>query len=393
MAEVLKKLVTIAPTHCHLFITELADSVRSLTRSAMIELHGYGEGEKELLNTTVTEGTTILRVLQALSSLVSSLLEKQKEKDPHLRPDIDYNSALSQVRDINSVLEPLWLELSSCIIKIESCSDSAAGLPTSARSLASTSNDSVLPPLPVPPGTQNILPYIESFFVACEKLCPGQSGASHDFETANSSDVEDATTAGGQKFPGTNLKAEEKHVAFVKFSEKHRKLLNAFIRQNAGLLEKSLSLMLKVPRFIDFDNKRAYFRSKMKHQHDHHHNPLRISVRRSYILEDSYNQLRLRPEQDLKGRLTVHFRGEEGVDAGGLTREWFQSLSRAIFDKGALLFTTVGNESTFQPNPNSVYQTEHLSYFKFVGRVVGVFLIAFVVFQSVMIFVTNLFVP
>ena len=46
-------------------------------------------------------------------------------------------------------------------------------------------------------------------------------------------------------------------------------------------------------------------------------------------------------------------------------------LSRVIFDKGALLFTTVGNDSTFQPNPNYVFQTEHLSYFKFVGRVVS----------------------
>jgi hypothetical protein len=66
----------------------------------------------------------------------------------------------------------------------------------------------------------------------------------------------------------------------------------------------------------------------------------------------------------------VQFQGEEGIDAGGLTREWYQLLSRVIFDKGALLFTTVGNNATFQPNPNSVYQTEHLSYFKFVGRVV-----------------------
>ncbi|GJU64894.1 E3 ubiquitin protein ligase UPL1-like protein [Tanacetum coccineum] len=74
--------------------------------------------------------------------------------------------------------------------------------------------------------------------------------------------------------------------------------------------------------------------------------------------------------QDLKGRLNVHFQGEEGIDAGGLTREWYQLLSRVIFDKGALLFTTGGNNATFQPNPNSVCQTEHLSYFKFVGHVV-----------------------
>ncbi|KAI3715129.1 hypothetical protein L6452_22098 [Arctium lappa] len=73
----------------------------------------------------------------------------------------------------------------------------------------------------------------------------------------------------------------------------------------------------------------------------------------------------------MKRQLNVHFQGEEGIDVGGLTREWYQSLSRVIFDKGALLFTTVGNNATFQPNPNSVYQTDHLSYFKFVGRVVA----------------------
>ncbi|PPR94337.1 hypothetical protein GOBAR_AA26326 [Gossypium barbadense] len=176
--------------------------------------------------------------------------------------------------------------------------------------------------------------------------------------------------SGSQKFQIHKAYGSPDHLPSA--HTKHRKLLNAFIRQNPGLLEKSFSLMLKVPRFVDFDNKRAHFRSKIKHQqHDHHHSPLRISVRRAYILEDSYNQLRLRSTQDLKGRLTVHFQGEEGIDAGGLTREWYQLLSRVIFDKGALLFTTVGNESTFQPNPNSVYQTEHLSYFKFVGRVVG----------------------
>ncbi|OVA01819.1 Ubiquitin-associated domain/translation elongation factor EF-Ts [Macleaya cordata] len=364
VAEVLKKLVAIAPTHCHLFITELAASVQTLSRSAIDELNIFGEAEKALLSTTSSDGTAILRVLQALSSLVTSLLEK--EKDPQGK---DHNDALSQVREINAVLEPLWLELSTCISKIESYSDSAPDLIPASRTLAPTTTG-VMPPLPA--GTQNVLPYIESFFVTCEKLDPTQSGAAQDFCAVGTSEVGDATTsAGQQRTSGSTAKADEKHIAFVKFSEKHRKLLNSFIRQNPGLLEKSFSLMLKVPRFIDFDNKRAHFRSKIKHQHDHHHSPLRISVRRAYILEDSYNQLRMRSTQDLKGRLTVHFQGEEGIDAGGLTREWYQLLSRVIFDKGALLFTTVGNESTFQPNPNSVYQTEHLSYFKFVGRVVG----------------------
>ena len=362
VAEVMKKLVAIAPTHCNLFITELAEAVQKLTKTAMDELRLFSEAVKALLSTTSSDGAAILRVLQALSSLVSSLSEKEKEKEK------EHAAPLSQVWDINAALDPLWLELSTCISKIESYSDSTPEASSSYRT--STSKPSGVTP-PLPAGTHNILPYIESFFVVCEKLHPALPAPGHELSVPVVSETEDASTSNQQKASVPAVKNDEKHIAIVKFSEKHRKLLNAFIRQNPGLLEKSFSLLLKVPRFIDFDNKRAHFRSKIKHQHDHHHSPLRISVRRAYSLEDSYNQLRMRSTQDLKGRLTVHFQGEEGIDAGGLTREWYQLLSRVIFDKGALLFTTVGNESTFQPNPNSVYQTEHLSYFKFVGRVVS----------------------
>ncbi|XP_031386394.1 E3 ubiquitin-protein ligase UPL2-like isoform X2 [Punica granatum] len=371
VAEVIKKLVKAAPTHCHLFITELASVVRSLTKSAIDELQMFGEAIKALLSVTSSEGSAILRVLQALSSLVTTLKEKEKDqKVVEVLPEKDYSAALSQVWDINAALEPLWLELSNCISRIESYSDSSPEL-TSSRASKSVPSG-IMTPLPA--GSQNVLPYIESFFVVAEKLHPAQTGSGNDLSIAAVPELEDATASGSHRkapLPASSAKVDEKQVAFVKFSERHRKLLNAFIRQNPGLLEKSFSLLLKVPRFIEFDNKRAHFRSKIKHQHDHHHSPLRISVRRAYILEDSYNQLRMRSTDDLKGRLTVHFQGEEGIDAGGLTREWYQLLSRVIFDKGALLFTTVGNESTFQPNPNSVYQTEHLSYFKFVGRVVG----------------------
>lgn len=330
--------------------------MKNLTTSAMDELHRFSEIDKALITTTASDGAAILRVIQALSLLVASLnLEKEQAL-----PETDQTATLALVGDINSALEPLWTELSTCISKIESYSDMSPDVSDSST-ISSSRPSGTMPPLPA--GTQNILPYIESFFVMCEKLHPGNPGGTQEF----GANIDEATTS------GPSGKVDEKHVVFVKFSEKHRKLLNAFVRQNPGLLEKSFSLMLKVPRFIDFDNKRSHFRSKIKHQHDHHHSPLRISVRRAYILEDSYNQLRMRSTQDLKGRLTVHFQGEEGIDAGGLTREWYQLLSRVIFDKGALLFTTVGNDATFQPNPNSVYQTEHLSYFKFVGRVVSCF--------------------
>merc|ERR1712127_813614 len=65
------------------------------------------------------------------------------------------------------------------------------------------------------------------------------------------------------------------------------------------------------------------------------------------------------------------FQGEEGIDAGGVTREWYQILAREIFKPGYALFTPAADGSAFQPNPNSYIVTDHLNYFRFVGRVIG----------------------
>lgn len=398
VAEVLKKLATAAPPHRRLFVAELAEAARYLSGPAVEELHRLGDADTVAVSTTSVAGAAILRVLQALSALTSGL-GITTEQEAGAEVDNEQEDGLLLVRELNGALEILWQGLSVCVSKIESRlgnSTALAGPSSSAASVAANvvgaSPGSVAPPLP--PGTQKVLPFVEAFFVLCEKLktAPTPSGQQEP-HSATASEIKEAEASSHSSYlvlspPPTSpwsprqsqqsqqkkpeTEKTEKGMTFTRFADKHRRLLNAFVRQNPGLLEKSLCLMLKTPRLIDFDNKRAYFRSRIRQQHEQqHYSPLRIAVRRAYVLEDSYNQLRMRTPDELKGRLTVQFQGEEGIDAGGLTREWYQLLSRVTFDKGALLFTTVGNESTFQPNPNSVYQTEHLSYFKFVGRVVS----------------------
>ena len=58
-------------------------------------------------------------------------------------------------------------------------------------------------------------------------------------------------------------------------------------------------------------------------------------------------------------------------DAGVLTREWYLVLSREIFNPNYCLFTETADGTTFQPNPLSNINQNHLDYFKFVGRVIG----------------------
>ncbi|KAL7249065.1 hypothetical protein ACSBR1_011264 [Camellia fascicularis] len=367
--EVLKKLASVAAPHRKLFISELSELAHSLSSSAVSELNTLRNTHMLGLSAGSMAGPAILRVLQTLNSLTSVDGNKGVEVDGELEEH-------AIMLKLSVALEPLWQELSDCI----STTEAELAL-SSFSSIMSNTNvrehvpgpSSQSPPLP--PGTQRLLPFIEAFFVLCEKLQASNSTMQQDHADITAREVKEVTGTSAPSPSKCGVDSQKRldgAVTFVKFAEKHRRLLNAFVRQNPGLLEKSLCMILKAPRLIDFDNKRAYFRSRIRQQHEQHlSGPLRISVRRAYVLEDSYNQLRMRPALDLKGRLNVHFQGEEGIDAGGLTREWYQLLSRVIFDKGALLFTTVGNNATFQPNPNSVYQTEHLSYFKFVGRVVA----------------------
>lgn len=363
--KVIKKLAAVDVAHRRFFAKELSQLASGLSASTVRELATLSNTEKMSHSTGSMAGASLLRVLQVLSSLTSTI----DDGNPGTEKETEQEEQNIMER-LNMALEPLWQELSQCISMTEVQLDH-----TSATTTVSSVNPGdhalgVTAPSPISPGTQRFLPLIEAFFVLCEKI-QTPSILHQDQANVTAGEVKESALSLSSKTSVDSQKKIDGSLTFAKFAEKHKRLLNSFVRKNPSLLEKSLSMMLKAPRLIDFDNKKAYFRSRIKHQHDQHiSGPLRISVRRAYMLEDSYNQLRMRSLQDLRGRLNVQFQGEEGVDAGGLTREWYQLVSRVIFDKGALLFTTVGNDATFQPNPNSVYQNEHLSYFKFVGRMV-----------------------
>jgi E3 ubiquitin-protein ligase HUWE1 len=66
----------------------------------------------------------------------------------------------------------------------------------------------------------------------------------------------------------------------------------------------------------------------------------------------------------IRSRLDIVFEEEEGVDAGGLTREWYLLLVREIFRPQYALFSPLSNGVTYQPNPHSDANPEHLEYFK-----------------------------
>ncbi|XP_076247280.1 suppressor of deltex [Calliopsis andreniformis] len=101
-------------------------------------------------------------------------------------------------------------------------------------------------------------------------------------------------------------------------------------------------------------------------------NHIKISVNRQTLFEDSYHQIMNAEAFALRRRLYIIFKGEEGLDYGGVSREWFFLLSHEVLNPMYCLFE-YANKSNYslQINPASYVNPDHLQYFKFIGRFIA----------------------
>jgi len=100
-----------------------------------------------------------------------------------------------------------------------------------------------------------------------------------------------------------------------------------------------------------------------------------IEIRREFLLEDAFEKLY--PKQDgIKDRLRVQFidenyMHEEGIDGGGLTKEFLTKLTEKIFDPQFSFFTATPLDHRIYPNHLSVLVPNYTNLFRFFGMVVG----------------------
>ncbi|XP_036385342.1 E3 ubiquitin-protein ligase NEDD4-like isoform X6 [Megalops cyprinoides] len=128
-----------------------------------------------------------------------------------------------------------------------------------------------------------------------------------------------------------------------------------------------------VPYSREFKQKYDYFRKKLKKPADIP-NRFEMKLHRNNIFEESYRRIMsLKRPDTLKARLWIEFESEKGLDYGGVAREWFFLLSKEMFNPYYGLFEYSATDNyTLQINPNSgLCNEDHLSYFKFIGRVAG----------------------
>uniref|UniRef100_A0A1I8HY38 HECT-type E3 ubiquitin transferase n=1 Tax=Macrostomum lignano TaxID=282301 RepID=A0A1I8HY38_9PLAT len=99
---------------------------------------------------------------------------------------------------------------------------------------------------------------------------------------------------------------------------------------------------------------------------------VKIQVSRQNLMEDSFHQIMRIDPVDLRKRLYIQFKGEEGLDYGGLAREWFFHLSHELMNPMYCLFEYASNNNySLQINPGSSINPDHLQYFRFIGRFIA----------------------
>merc|ERR1711988_181650 len=161
-----------------------------------------------------------------------------------------------------------------------------------------------------------------------------------------------------------------------KFVGRHKLLLNILIRQTPSLLEKNFLPLILMPScrvHLDFDNKRTYFHSQMKYLRRECRSKRlpTLRFRRNDVFPMSQDYFRRIDSEDVWFPFQVAIYNEEGIDAGGLTREWYRILCKKIFDRNLALFTVASDGATYQPYDNSAINSDHLDNFFFVGRIIG----------------------
>ncbi|XP_036388948.1 itchy E3 ubiquitin protein ligase b [Megalops cyprinoides] len=148
----------------------------------------------------------------------------------------------------------------------------------------------------------------------------------------------------------------------------HNRKTTTYIDPRTG--KSSLENGPQITYVRDFKAKVQYFRFWCQQLSMPQH--IKITVSRKTLFEDSFQQIMSFNAQDLRRRLWIIFPGEEGLDYGGVAREWFFLLSHEVLNPMYCLFEYAGKDNyCLQINPASYINPDHLKYFKFIGRFIA----------------------
>lgn len=149
----------------------------------------------------------------------------------------------------------------------------------------------------------------------------------------------------------------------------YKEVLNILFESYITSADNSLEILLYF-NILNFNNKRNYIKHLFVKKSTFQ--TIYLNIERKNLFEDSFNQIMNKSGEDFAfSRLNVKFTEEEGVDVGGLSREFFNILSKEIVNPNYCLFYLNTDKRTYSINKSSFVNTDHLLFFRFVGRIIA----------------------
>ena len=161
------------------------------------------------------------------------------------------------------------------------------------------------------------------------------------------------------------VRAPEGRAFFVN----HESKKTTWVDPRTGKKSKKKKLVkANVPFSHDFKAKYKQFNASLNKPEGR----VTLMIDRQDLFRTSFNAVMTTPIEELKKLPLIKFDNENGLDYGGLRREWFYLLSHEVFNPYYGLFEYASdNIYTLQINGNSGINPEHLQYFEFVGRIIA----------------------
>jgi len=122
-----------------------------------------------------------------------------------------------------------------------------------------------------------------------------------------------------------------------------------------------------------YEKRQFFFEELMKYHEGLNHRHVRLPVRidRYNVFESTWKATRHFLQSDWARLWEIFFDGELGVDQGGLRREWFELITKFLFDPSNEIFIPLEEgSSSVGPNP---FPPSHikLKHFRLAGKLVG----------------------
>jgi len=143
-----------------------------------------------------------------------------------------------------------------------------------------------------------------------------------------------------------------------------------------------LTICKKIPGLLDFTVKRQilkYFILELQSNHLFSEQIRKLSatsiyggsreiiIERDNLLKTTLTEFLYMPAKTLRQKIKVKFANENGIDGGGLTREYFTIIIEELFDPRTGLFSFSENKINIQPSSLSVIIPHHQIYFELAG--------------------------